>query len=115
MSSKKESGRMRRKARVRSKVRGSAECPRLSVFKSIKFSYAQLIDDENNKTLGGSSNIKAKSKGTKMEQAKQVGVDIAKIAGEKNIKKVVFDRNGYQYHGRIKAIAEGAREGGLQF
>ncbi|MFA5947362.1 MAG: 50S ribosomal protein L18 [Candidatus Gracilibacteria bacterium] len=115
MSIKKDSRRSRRKMRVRAKVRGDNACPRLSVFKSIKFSYAQLINDEKNETLCGSSNIKAKAKGTKMEQAKQVGIDIAKKAEEKNIKKVVFDRNGYQYHGRIKAIAEGAREGGLQF
>ncbi len=88
--------------------------PRLSVFKSNKYIYAQLIDDENGKTLASFSSAKIKVKG-KIEQAKKVGEELAKVAQEKNIKTAVFDRGGFIYTGRVKALAEGAREGGLKF
>lgn len=114
MSFKKDTDRLRRKKRLRAKISGSTERPRLSVFKSLTTNYAQIVDDTTGLTICSTSDIKVK-KGTKSEKAKQVGLDIAKIAKEKKIEKVVFDRNGYKYHGRIKAIADGAREGGLVF
>ncbi|MCS6819401.1 MAG: 50S ribosomal protein L18 [Chitinophagales bacterium] len=103
--------------RIRSKVSGTAERPRLSVFRSNKEIYAQLIDDEAGVTLVSAStrdNGFVKT-GTKTEQSKAVGLALAAKALEKGIKSVVFDRNGYLYHGRVKALAEGAREGGLSF
>jgi large subunit ribosomal protein L18 len=100
--------------RIRAKIQGTGTNPRLSVFRSNTHTYAQLIDDDAKKVMVSSSDMKSK-KGTKTENAKKVGSDIAKLAKEKNISKVVFDRSGYKYHGRIKAVAEGAREGGLQF
>lgn len=103
-----------RRNRIRAKVSGSASMPRLSVFKSNKFIYAQLIDDEKRVTLVSSSGALVKAK-TKTEQAKQVGSDLAKKAEAKKIKKVVFDRGGYIYTGRIKALAEEARGAGLEF
>jgi large subunit ribosomal protein L18 len=113
-SSAKETARKTRHARIRKVVQGTAERPRLVVFKSLKTTYAQLVDDQSRKTLLSASSPKAK-KGTKTEKAKEVGKEIAAKAKEKSITKVVFDRNGYKYHGRVKAVAEGAREGGLQF
>jgi large subunit ribosomal protein L18 len=105
---------LQRKRRVRAKAFGTAERPRLSVFKSTIHIYAQLIDDESQKTLAASSDLKLKrAKG--MEMAEKVGEELAKAAVAKKIKKVVFDRNGFPYHGRIKALAEGARKGGLEF
>ena len=115
MSNKKYNLRRKRHNRVRAKVSGTAERPRLVVFRSLTNTYAQLIDDENGKVLGEASDLKSKSKGTKIEKAKEVGVNIAKVAKEKKIESVVFDRNGYKYHGRVKSLAEGAREGGLKF
>lgn len=103
-----------RRKRIRSKVSGTKEMPRLSVFKSNKFVYAQLIDDESGKTLASSSSVKIKAKG-KTEQARKVGEDLAKKAEAQKIKKAVFDRGGFIYTGRVKALAEGAREGGLKF
>jgi large subunit ribosomal protein L18 len=103
----------RRKNRVKSKIEGSDRA-RLVVFKSLTNNYAQLIDNKSKKTIIGVSDLKLK-KGTKTEKAKQVGIEMAKKALEKNITTCVFDRHGYRYHGRIKAIAEGAREGGLKF
>jgi large subunit ribosomal protein L18 len=103
-----------RHKRLRAKIIGTTKRPRLSVFKSNKFIYAQLIDDEKEKTLF-SANDSKKRKGTKVESAKTVGKEIAKQAIENKIKKIVFDRSGYKYHGRIKALAEGARERGLEF
>ena|SRR5687767_2730595 len=103
---------------IRKKIRGSAEKPRLSVFRSNRDIYAQLIDDNSGHTLlGASSKDKSFSfkKENKVERAKQVGVALAKMAADKGIKNVVFDRGGYLYHGRVKALAEGAREGGLDF
>lgn len=96
-------------------MRGSESVPRISVFRSNKHTYAQAIDDESGKTLFSASDAKTDSKGKKADLAKKVGEQIAKIAKEKNIKKAVFDRSGYKYHGRVKAVAEGAREGGLEF
>lgn len=114
MSNEKYISRKRRHARVRSKLSGEEKRPRLVVFRSLKNIYAQLIDDKNGKVLAGASDLKD-TKGTKTERAKKVGINIAELAKEKKIESVVFDRNGYKYHGRVKALAEGAREGGLKF
>lgn len=103
-----------RRARVRGKVFGTSKRPRLSVFRSAKHIYAQLIDDEKAKSMAAASDLALK-KGTKLEKAKQVGEELAKRALKIKIKKVAFDRGGYKYHGRVKAVAEGAREGGLEF
>ena len=107
----------RRHRRVRAKVKGTKECPRFSVFRSNQHISVQLIDDNKRQTLVGFDDLKIKNKKglTKMQLAKEVGRLIAKKALEKKIKKVVFDRGGYKYHGRVKAMAEGAREGGLSF
>jgi len=91
---------------------GTEKRPRLVVFRSINSTYAQMIDDSKHKIICAASDLKTK-KGTKLEKAKEVGLQIGKIAQEKGIKECVFDRNGYKYHGRVKAIAEGARESGL--
>ena len=114
MSLKKVQNRIRRHKRVRTKVSGTAESPRLSVFRSNAAIYAQLINDEKGQVLLSASSLKMK-KGKGIETSKQVGIEIAKLAKEKKISKCVFDRGGYLYHGRIKALAEGAREGGLNF
>jgi len=114
-TSKKVTNRLRRHNRIRAKVSGSESKPRLIVFRSLNNNYAQLIDDKKGTTIVGTSDLKSKDKGTKTERAKNVGLALAKLALEKGIKEVVFDRNGYKYHGRIKALADGAREGGLQF
>lgn len=100
--------------RNRSNMSGTAEKPRLVVFRSLLATYAQMIDDNTGKTLLAASDLKSK-KGTKVENAKKVGMELAEKAKTAGIVTCVFDRNGYKYHGRIKAIAEGAREGGLQF
>lgn len=109
--------RIRIKRRVRGKISGSAELPRLSVFKSNKEIYAQLIDDKSGKTLVAASSREkgVDAKGTKTEVSANVGKAIAEKAKAAGIEKVVFDRNGFVYHGRVKALADGAREGGLQF
>jgi len=109
-----------RHARVRSRVIGTKEKPRLSVFRSNAHIFAQLIDDMNGKTLFSVSDIKkggkkVKATAPKVDVSKEIGIDIAKKAVAKGITEVVFDRGGYKYHGRIKALAEGAREGGLKF
>mgnify|MGYP001563029731 CR=1 FL=1 len=96
-------------------MKGTSARPRLVVSRSLLHTYAQLINDEKNLVLGATSDLKSKTKGTKLEKAKSVGQEIAKIAKEKKISSIVFDRNGYKYHGRVKAVAEGAREGGLEF
>ena len=101
--------------RVRSRVSGTADRPRLSVFKANQHIYAQLIDDGEGKTLVAASSMEIKSKAKKAEVAGEVGKLLAKKAGEKKIVSVVFDRGGYKYHGRVKALADGAREGGLKF
>jgi len=108
--------RLRRHARVRKSVSGTKECPRLNVFRSNSHIFAQVIDDENGNTLVSSSSVELKLKnGGNVEGAKTVGADIAKKAIKAGIKRVVFDRGGYQYHGRVQALAEAARENGLEF
>ena len=114
-TTKKESTRARRHNRIRARISGTAARPRLVVFRSLSHHYAQLVDDTTGKTLASASDLKTKEGGKKSERAKKVGLELAKAAKEKNITACVFDRNGYKYHGRIKAIADGAREGGLQF
>lgn len=111
----KQDKRNRRHGRVRSVVAGIAERPRLSVFRSGKHIYAQLIDDKQGRTLASASSKEVKSAGKKTDLALEVGKMISQKAKEKNIAKVVFDRGGYKYHGRVKALADGAREGGLEF
>jgi len=135
---KKQEKRYRRHRRVRAKIFGTAQTPRLCVFRSIKHIYAQLIDDEEGKTITAASDLELKKlkiknqklktniKKKKIEESQkpltkkvavayEVGKLIAQKALEKKIEKVVFDRGGYKYHGRVKALAEGAREGGLRF
>jgi large subunit ribosomal protein L18 len=107
--------RQKRHNRVRAKICGTAERPRLVMFRSITGNYAQLIDDERGVTLVSASDMKMKGKDKKSEKAKKVGLELAKLALEKGLKTCVFDRNGFKYHGRVKALAEGAREGGLKF
>ena len=108
--------RKRRHRRIRAKIYGTTKKPRLCVFRSPRHIYAQLIDDEKGRTLVAATDQKLrKSKKQKTEVAREVGKLIAKKAKEKKIAKVVFDRGGYQYHGRVRALAEGAREGGLKF
>ncbi len=111
---KKTLNRLRIKNRIRAKVSGSAKRPRLAIFRSNTSIYAQLIDDTTGKTLAGTSSLKAK-KATKTEQAIAVGEEIATKAKELKIKEVVFDRGGFLYHGRVKALADSARKGGLKF
>lgn len=109
--------REKRKKRIRAKIYGTSERPRLSVFRSLKHIYAQLIDDKEGKTLVAASDLELKKdkKMTKKMIAKEVGKLIAEKAKEKNIKQIIFDRNGYKYHGRVKELADGARENGLIF
>ena len=113
-------GRERRKLRIRKKMSGSGERPRLSVFRSAKHIYAQVIDDASGKTLAHASTLSKDLRGTlaednKSDAAKKVGALIAKICKSKGIDSVVFDRNGYLYHGRVSALAQAAREAGLDF
>jgi large subunit ribosomal protein L18 len=109
--------RLRRHRRVRGKIKGTAECPRLVVFRSNRGITAQLVDDLSGKTLASASwlALKASSKGDKSEQATEVGKLLATSAKQAGVQSCVFDRGGYLYHGRVKALADGAREGGLQF
>jgi large subunit ribosomal protein L18 len=108
--------RLKRRRRVRSKVRGTAERPRLAVFRSNRGMFAQLIDDTAGRTLAAAGWTEGDFKNLgSMEQAKAIGETIAKRAKEAGIESCVFDRGGYQYHGRVAALAEGAREGGLAF
>ncbi|MEG2348135.1 MAG: 50S ribosomal protein L18 [Clostridia bacterium] len=106
-----------RQKRVRAKVQGTSARPRLCVFRSLNNIYAQIIDDEKKATLLTASTLdkEVKTKASNIEAAKEVGTLVAKRAIEKNIKTVVFDRNGYIYHGKVKALAEAAREAGLEF
>jgi large subunit ribosomal protein L18 len=106
--------RLRRRRRVRAKVRGTAERPRISVFRSNRGISAQLIDDEQGRTLAAATWIEADLRGLgRMEQATRVGARLAERAGAAGIQRAVFDRGGYRYHGRVKALADGAREAGL--
>lgn len=117
VKSKKVLGREKRHKRVRVKVFGTKKRPRLGVFRSNKDIYAQLIDDTIGHTLCSYSSLKLKNKEgkNKVETAYLVGKEIGKIAKRKHIKEIVFDRNGYKFHGRIKALADGVREAGLSF
>lgn len=115
-----DSSRSYRKARVRKKVSGTVERPRLSVYRSLSHMYAQVIDDTTGRTLAHASTLSPELKGALAEldktgAAKKVGELVAKKCLEKQISKVVFDRNGLDYHGRVAAVADGAREAGLQF
>ena len=107
--------RLKNKARIRKKVDGHMERPRLCVFRSGKHIYAQIVDDAAGKTLVAYSTLEGNIKTKNVGSAKQVGAEIAKRALSKNIKSVVFDRSGYVFHGRVKAVADGAREAGLSF
>jgi large subunit ribosomal protein L18 len=108
--------RLRRRRRVRAKVRGSAERPRISVFRSNKGIFAQLIDDDAGRTIAAVNWIEAELRDLQsMEQAKRAGALLAERAQAAGVQSAVFDRGGYQYHGRVRALAEGAREGGLTF
>ena len=120
MSKNKEEARKRRHRRVRKKVAGTQDRPRLNVFRSIDHIYAQLIDDFSGKTLAHASSVDKELKGGDItggnkKSAEAVGELIAKRAADKGIKDVIFDRGGYMYHGRVKALAEAARKGGLKF
>lgn len=108
---------LRRQNRARASLFGTSEKPRLSVFRSNRYIYAQLINDEAGKTIvsASSKEISDKKKMTKSELAKLVGGLIAKKASESKIKSIIFDRGSYRYHGRVKSVADGAREGGLKF
>jgi large subunit ribosomal protein L18 len=108
--------RERRHRRVRGKIAGTAERPRLAVFRSNRGIFAQLVDDDAGRTLAAASWLALESfGGSKTEQAAQVGKALAKAAKDAGVERCVFDRGGYLYHGRVKALADGAREGGLQF
>ena len=114
MSTKKEQRRLKIKFRIRKNVNGTAERPRLSVFRSNKQIYAQVINDLTGKTLASASSL-GLEKLPKIEQAKKVGALVAEKAKAAGVEKVVFDRSGYLYHGRVQALADAAREGGLNF
>ncbi len=117
---RKKDKRLKRRIRIRKKITGTAEKPRLTVYRSLKYIYAQIIDDEKSHTLVAASSLEKELKeGIKSTRdigaAKAVGELIAKRALERGVKEVVFDRNGYKYHGRVKALADAAREAGLKF
>ncbi len=108
--------RLKRRRRVRAKVRGSSGRPRISVFRSNRGLFAQIIDDDSGRTLASVSWTEPDVRGlARMEQAKRLGELLAQRAGEAGVQEAVFDRGGFQYHGRVRALAEGAREGGLRF
>lgn len=114
----KKKKRYQRHKKIRAKISGTSQKPRLGVFKSAKHIYAQLIDDEKGKVLASASDLslpKSAGKEKKTEKSREVGKLIAKKAADKKVKEVVFDRGGYKYHGRVKSLAEGAREEGLKF
>jgi large subunit ribosomal protein L18 len=111
----KQAKRIRRKGRVRAKLSGTAQCPRLSVFRSNRRIYAQIINDEVGQTIVSVSAKEIKMAGSKMAVSLELGKLLAQKALAKGLKQVVFDRNGYKYHGRVRALAEGARAGGLVF
>lgn len=115
----KRAARQRRHRRIRAALSGTAQRPRLNIFRSLQHIYAQVIDDALGVTLAAAStdepSVRESLAGTKVEQAKAVGRSIAERAKARGVESVVFDRAGYMYHGRVQALAEGAREGGLQF
>lgn len=115
MKNIKKEKRTRRHVKIRTRVSGSSHMPRLAVFRSNKFMYAQLIDDESSKTIAAASSLEGKKGSKKIDSAFAVGKAIAEKAVALKIKSVVFDRGGFGYKGRVKALAEGAREGGLKF
>ena len=114
-TSAKVTNRLKKKLRIRKKVHGSAERPRLCIFRSAKHIYASLVDDNSGKTLAAFSSLNVEDKLSGVEMAKKVGVEIGKKALESKVSQVVFDRNGFIYHGRVKSLADGAREAGLSF
>lgn len=116
MALSKQDRRLRIRRRIRKTITGNASVPRLSVYRSNKDIYVQLIDDEAGKTLLSESSMKLESKGkTKVEVSFEVGKAIAEKAKEAGIETIIFDRGGYLYHGRVKSLADGARDGGLKF
>jgi large subunit ribosomal protein L18 len=115
MSTKKISRRLRIKKGIRNKISGTSERPRLTVFRSNKAIYAQLVDDTTGVTLAAASSVKLDDAKANIETAGRVGTTIAEQALAKGISEVVFDRNGYLYHGKVKSLAEGARQAGLKF
>lgn len=121
MIKRNENSRARSKSKIRKKISGTTEKPRLTVYRSLNNIYAQIIDDSTGKTLVSASSVtkevesEVKTSKGKIEKSKAIGSHLAKKALEQNINTVVFDRNGYRYHGRIQAVAEGAREAGLKF
>lgn len=114
-TSAKQVARLTKKVRIRKTVNGTTERPRLCVYRSGRHMYASLIDDVAGKTLLSTSSIKLDAKASGKEEAELVGKTIAKLALDKKIETVVFDRNGFVYHGRVKSLADGARAGGLKF
>ncbi|MGZ3795049.1 MAG: 50S ribosomal protein L18 [Pseudobdellovibrionaceae bacterium] len=114
-TSERKQNRLTKKIRIRKTVNGTEDRPRLCVFRSGKHMYAQIVNDVNGHTLASASSLSVDTKNSGIDLAKEVGIAIAKNALAKNIKSVVFDRNGYLYHGRVKSLADGAREGGLNF
>lgn len=115
MAFNKDARRAKIHKKIRSRVAGTANIPRLSVFRSNKAIYAQIIDDEKGRTLVSASSVGIKDKATKVEVSATVGKTLAEKATAAGISQVVFDRSGYLYHGRVKSLADGAREGGLKF
>ena len=111
----KEQMRQRRKRRIRAKISGTAERPRLSIFRSAKHIYVQAVNDAEGVTLATASTLKLEEKQAKTEAAKAVGAGVAKALLDKGITEAVFDRNGFIYHGRVRALADAAREAGLKF
>lgn len=107
--------RFKNKVRIRKRVIGTAECPRMTIFKSRKHLYVQLIDDKDGHTLASVSTLKSEKVSLNLQVAEKMGVKIAEEAKKQKIKNVVFDRNGYVYHGRVKAVADAARAAGLNF
>ncbi|MBC7355678.1 MAG: 50S ribosomal protein L18 [Desulfomicrobiaceae bacterium] len=117
MTLSRQESRKKRKVRIRKKISGTPERPRLVVFRSNKHIYAQIVDDSRGVTLAAAStlNLEESAVSLTVESAKRVGLKIAEEAKKKDISTVVFDRNGFLFHGRVKAVADGAREGGLNF
>ncbi len=114
ISEKRRTARAARRTRVRKKIRGTDARPRLSVFRSNKYLYAQVISDESGRTLAAVTTLKTSGPGVTVEKAKRLGTEIAEKCKALGVGQVVFDRAGYRYHGRIKALAEAAREAGLR-
>ena len=114
-TAERKANRLKKKIRIRKTVTGTEERPRLVVFRSSGHMYAQVVNDVTGTTLAAASSLKVKEAASGVDQAKSVGLEVAKVALSKNIKNVVFDRNGFIYHGRVKALADAAREGGLNF